>query len=89
MRARILARALWAVTVSLVAGALVLGLANRQGIPLYDVQSTIIAPTFATLGALIVVPAPRQRYRLDLPRLRRPCRGGYVLRPVREGGARP
>ena len=58
MRARILARTIWAVTVSLVAGALVLGLANGQAIPLYDVQSTIIAPTFATLGALIVVRRP-------------------------------
>jgi hypothetical protein len=58
MRARILARTIWAATVSLVAGALVLGLANRQEIPLYDVQSTIIAPTFATLGALIVIRRP-------------------------------
>ena len=58
MRARILARTIWAVTVSLVAGALVLGLANRHAIPLYDVQSTIIAPTFATLGTLIVVRRP-------------------------------
>jgi hypothetical protein len=58
VRARVLAQTIWAVTVSLVASALVLGLANRQAIPLYDVQSTIIAPTFATLGALIVVRRP-------------------------------
>jgi len=58
MKASIFARTIWAVTVSLVVGALVLGLANRQAIPLYDVQSTIIAPTFATLGALIVVRRP-------------------------------
>jgi hypothetical protein len=40
-------------TVSLVAGVLVLGLANRPEVPPYQVTSTIIAPTFATLGALI------------------------------------
>ena len=53
MRARILARGLWVVTISLVAGSLVLGLANRSEVPLYEVTSAIIAPTFATLGALI------------------------------------
>jgi hypothetical protein len=34
-------------------GALVLGLANRPEVPPYQVSSTIVAPTFATLGALI------------------------------------
>lgn len=58
MRARTLARTTWAVTVLLVAGALVLGVANRQGVPVYDVQSTFIAPTFATLGAPILVRRP-------------------------------
>ena len=53
MRPRGLAWVLWAAAVSLVAGALVLGLANRPEVPLYQVTSTIIAPTFATLGALI------------------------------------
>ena len=53
MRARNLAWVLWVATVALVAGALVLGLANRPEAPLYEVPSTIIAPTFATLGALI------------------------------------
>ena len=40
-------------TVSLVAGVLVLGLANRPEVPLYQVTSTNLAPTFATSGALI------------------------------------
>jgi len=53
MRARILARGLWVVTISLVTGSLVLGLANRSEVPLYEVTSAIIAPTFATIGALI------------------------------------
>jgi hypothetical protein len=53
MRARILARGLWVVTISLVAGSLVLGLANRSEVPLYEVTSAIITPTFATLGAVI------------------------------------
>ena len=42
MRARNLAWAVWVVTVSLVAGALVLGLANRPEAPLYETTSTII-----------------------------------------------
>jgi len=58
MKTRLLALMAWATTVLLLAGALVLGLANRQGAPLYDLQSAIIAPTFATLGALIVVRRP-------------------------------
>jgi hypothetical protein len=41
-----------------VAGALVLGLANRPEAPLYETTSTIINPTFATLGALIVSRRP-------------------------------
>jgi hypothetical protein len=53
MRAHILARGLWMVTISLVACSLVLGLANGSEVPLYEVTSAIIAPTFATLGALI------------------------------------
>jgi hypothetical protein len=53
MRARNLAWVLWAVTVSLVGGALVLGLANRPEVPFFDAPLTIIPPTFATLGALI------------------------------------
>jgi hypothetical protein len=44
---------LWAATVSLVVGAIVLGLANWPEIPLFDAPLTIIPPTFATLGALI------------------------------------
>jgi hypothetical protein len=48
----------WTVTISLVAGALVLGLANRPEAPLYETTSTIINPTFATLGALIVSRRP-------------------------------
>ncbi len=58
MRARNLARAGWTVTISLVAGALVLGLANRPEVPIYEVTSTIITPTFATLGALIASKRP-------------------------------
>ena len=58
MRACNLAWALWAAAVSLVAGALVLGLANRPEAPLYEVTSTIITPTFATLGALIASRRP-------------------------------
>ncbi|MGH3088295.1 MAG: hypothetical protein ACRDSJ_13360, partial [Rubrobacteraceae bacterium] len=49
---------LWAVTLALVAGAHILGLAS--GAPLYEywLESTLIAPTFATLGALIVARTP-------------------------------
>ena len=53
MRAHRLAWVLWVATVSFVAGALVLGLANRPEVPLFDAQLMIIPPTFATLGALI------------------------------------
>jgi hypothetical protein len=59
MRARNLAWAVWVVTVSLVAGALVLGLANRPVAPLVEVPLHIIPPTFATLGALISSRRPR------------------------------
>jgi hypothetical protein len=58
MRARGLAWVGWTVTISLVAGALVLGLANRPEAPLYETTSTVINPTFATLGALIVSRRP-------------------------------
>jgi len=53
MRSRSLAWVLWAAVVSLVGGALILGLANRPEIPLFDAPLMIIPPTFATLGALI------------------------------------
>ncbi len=53
MRARNLARVLWAVSVCLVGSALVLGLANRPEVPFFDAPLMIIPPTFATLGALI------------------------------------
>ena len=58
MRARNLAWMGWTVTISLVAGALVFGLANRPEAPLYEVTSTLITPTFATLGALIASRRP-------------------------------
>jgi hypothetical protein len=51
-----LAWSMWAMTLGLVAGGLVLGVANRPEAPLYDYwfESTLITPTFATLGVLIV-----------------------------------
>src|SRR4028119_2328859 len=58
MRTGSLAWVGWAVAISLVAGALVLGLANRPEAPLYETTSAIINPTFATLGALIVSRRP-------------------------------
>ena len=58
MRASSLAWVGWTVTILLVAGALILGLANRQVAPLYEVTSVAISPTFATLGALIVSRRP-------------------------------
>ncbi len=58
MKARNVARALWVVAISLVVGALVLGLANRSEAPLYEVTSAIITPTFATLGVLIASRRP-------------------------------
>ena len=53
MRPRALAWVLWAATASFVAGALILGLANRPEVPVYDVPFHAITLTFATLGALI------------------------------------
>ena len=53
MRTRSLTWVLWALTASLVAGTLLLGLANRSEIPLFDVPFYVISLTFATLGALI------------------------------------
>ena len=53
MRAQTVAWALWAATASLVAGALVLGLANRPEVPLFDIPFHVISLTFATLGTLI------------------------------------
>ena len=55
-----LAWSLWAGTLALVAGGLVLGVANRPEAPLYAfwLESTLISPTFATLGALIVSRRP-------------------------------
>ena len=58
MRASNLAWVGWTVTILLVSGALVLGLANGQVAPLYEAPSAIINPTFATLGALIVSRRP-------------------------------
>ena len=51
---------LWAATLALVAGGLLLGVANRQEASLYGywLESTFINPTFATLGALIVSRRP-------------------------------
>jgi hypothetical protein len=51
-----IAWSMWAMTLGLVAGGLVLGVANRPEAPLYDywVESTLSTPTFATLGVLIV-----------------------------------
>ena len=59
MSARTVARlawSLWAGTLALVAGGLIFGVASRPEAPLYGywVEDTLIAPTFATLGALIV-----------------------------------
>ena len=55
-----LAWSLWAMTIALVIGGLVLGVANRPEAPLYEYwfESTLIDPTFATLGALIVSRRP-------------------------------
>ena len=53
MRVKTLAWLLWAATASLVAGSLVLGLANLPEVPFFDVPFQIISLTFATLGALI------------------------------------
>jgi hypothetical protein len=44
------------VSLALVSGGLIIGVANRPEAPLYEywIESTLISPTFATLGALIV-----------------------------------
>jgi len=51
---------LWAMALALVVGGLLLGVANRPEVPLYEywLESTLINPTFATLGALIVSRRP-------------------------------
>ena len=56
MKSRNLAWVLWVIALSLVAGALVFGLANRPEASLYEnwFTATIITLTFATLGALVV-----------------------------------
>lgn len=55
-----LAWSLWAGALALVAGGLILGLATRPAVPLYAywLESTLIHPTFATLGALIASRRP-------------------------------
>ncbi len=55
-----LARSLWTVALTLVVGGLVLGMANRPQASLYGpwVTLTLVSPTFATLGALIVSRRP-------------------------------
>jgi hypothetical protein len=54
-----LAWSLWATAVALVAGGLLLALANRPEAPLYEFWVVaLISPTFATLGALIVSRRP-------------------------------
>jgi uncharacterized membrane protein SirB2 len=55
-----LAWSLWAMTLGLIAGGLLIGVTNRPEAPLYDywIESTLITPTFATLGVLIVSRRP-------------------------------
>jgi hypothetical protein len=55
-----LAWSLWAVTLALVVGGLLLGVASRPEAPLYGYwfESALINPTFATLGALIISRRP-------------------------------
>ena len=55
-----LAWSLWAATLALVAGGLVLGVAGGPAAPFYAywVEDALISPTFATLGALIVSRRP-------------------------------
>ena len=54
-----LARSLWALTIALVGGALFLVVVSRSEAPLYDYWiSSLISPTFATLGLLIVSRRP-------------------------------
>jgi hypothetical protein len=50
---------LWALTIALVAGALFLVVVSRPEAPLYDYWiSSLISPTFATLGVLVVSRRP-------------------------------
>ncbi len=59
MSAARLAWSLWAVTVALVVGGLLLGVANRPEAPLYEFWIvSLLSPTFATLGALIISQRP-------------------------------
>ena len=55
-----LAWSVWAITLGLIAGGLLIGVTNRPEAPLYDywIESTLITPTFATLGVLIVSRRP-------------------------------
>jgi hypothetical protein len=55
-----LAWSLWAAAVALIAGGLLLALANHQEAPLYGywVEDALIGPTFATLGTLIASRRP-------------------------------
>jgi hypothetical protein len=55
-----LAWSLWAVSIALVIGGLILGVANLSEVPLYEYSLTValISLTFATLGALIVSRRP-------------------------------
>ena len=55
-----LAWSLWATAILLIAGGLLLAWANRPDAPLYEywIEDTLISPTFATLGALIVSRRP-------------------------------
>jgi hypothetical protein len=58
-RAGGLAWPLWAVAIVLVAGGLLLGVASSPEAPLYDYWIvSLISPTFATIGALIVSRRP-------------------------------
>jgi hypothetical protein len=55
-----IAWSVWASTLGLIAGGLLIGVTNRPETPLYDywIESTLITPTFATLGVLIVSRRP-------------------------------
>ena len=60
MRSGLISWLLWSVAVSLVAGAHLLAVAGGPETSLYPywMEATLIAPTFATLGALIVSSRP-------------------------------
>jgi hypothetical protein len=55
-----IAWSVWAITLGLLAAALLIGMTNRPEALLYDywLESTLITPTFATLGVLIVSRRP-------------------------------